>query len=42
MYNGPIIKLDPAKINKERRRKIHIPMVMDKIEGHINRMSTRG
>jgi hypothetical protein len=31
MYNGPIIRPDPAKINKERRRKIRILMVMDKI-----------
>jgi hypothetical protein len=41
MYNGLIIKVDPAKINKERRRKIHIPIVMDEIEGYINRLSTR-
>jgi hypothetical protein len=42
MYNGPIIRPDPAKINKGRRRKIRIPMVMDEIEGRIDRMSTRG
>jgi hypothetical protein len=42
MYNGQIIRSDPAKINKEMRRKIHIPMVMDEIEGRINKMSTRG
>jgi hypothetical protein len=29
MYNGPIIKPDPAKINKGRTSKIRIPMVMD-------------
>jgi hypothetical protein len=28
MYNGLIIRLDPTKINKERRRKIRIPMVI--------------
>jgi hypothetical protein len=42
IYNGPVIRPDPAKINKERRRKIHIPMVMDEMEGRINRLSTRG
>jgi hypothetical protein len=38
MYNGPIIRPDLAKINKERRMKIHIPMVMDEMEGRINRL----
>jgi hypothetical protein len=42
MYNGLIIRPDPAKINKGRRRKIHIPMIMDEIEGRINRLPTRG
>jgi hypothetical protein len=42
MYNGPIIKPDSAKINKGRIRKIHIPMIMDKMEGCINRLSIRG
>jgi hypothetical protein len=42
MYNGPIIRPDPAKINKGRRRKIRIPMVMDKIKGRINKLPTRG
>jgi hypothetical protein len=41
MYNDPIIRSDPAKINKERRRKIHILIVIDEIEGRINRLSTR-
>jgi hypothetical protein len=31
MYNGPVIISDPTKINKGRRRKIHIPMVMDEM-----------
>jgi hypothetical protein len=30
------------KSTKEERKKIHIPMVMDEMEGHINRLSTRG
>jgi hypothetical protein len=42
MYNGPIIRPDPAKINKERRMKIHISMIMNEIEGRINKMPTRG
>jgi hypothetical protein len=42
MYNGPVIRPDPAKINKERKRKIRIPMIMDEMEDHINRLSTRG
>jgi hypothetical protein len=42
MYNGPIIKPDPAKINKGMRRKIRIPMVMYEMEGRINRLPTRG
>jgi hypothetical protein len=42
MYNGPIIRLDPAKINKRRRIKIHIPMIMDEMEGRINILPTRG
>jgi hypothetical protein len=44
MYNGLIIRPDPTKINKGRRRKILIPMVMDEnheMEGRINRLSTR-
>jgi hypothetical protein len=42
MYNGSIIRSDLAKINKGRRKKIHIPMVMDEMEGRINMMATRG
>jgi hypothetical protein len=42
MYNGPIIRPDLAKINKGRRRKIHILMVMDEMVDRINRLSTRG
>jgi hypothetical protein len=42
MYNGPIIMPDPAKINKERRMKIRIPMVMDEMKGRINRLQTQG
>jgi hypothetical protein len=42
MYNGPIIRSDPAKINKGRRRKIRIPMVMDEMEDRINMLPTRG
>jgi hypothetical protein len=42
MYNGPIIRLDLAKINKRMRRKTHNLMVMDELEGRINMMSTRG
>jgi hypothetical protein len=41
MYNGPIIVADLAKINKGKRKKIRIPMIMDEMEGHINRLSTR-
>jgi hypothetical protein len=42
MYNGPIIKPDPAKINKGRRRNIRISMVMDEMEGRIDRLPTQG
>jgi hypothetical protein len=42
MYNGSIIRSDPAKINKGRRRKMRVPIVMDEMESRINRMSTRG
>jgi hypothetical protein len=42
MYNGPIIRSDPAKLNKRRRRKIRISMVMDEITDHINRLPNRG
>jgi hypothetical protein len=42
MYNGLIIRLDPAKINKGWRRKICIPMIMDEMEGRINKLPTRG
>jgi hypothetical protein len=41
MYNGSIIRLDPAKINKGRRRNMRIPMVMDETESRINGMPTR-
>jgi hypothetical protein len=40
--NSPIIILDPVKINKGRRKKIRIPMVIDEMEGCINRLPTRG
>jgi hypothetical protein len=42
MYNGPIIRPNRAKINKDRRKKIRIPIVMDEMEDRINRLSTRG
>jgi hypothetical protein len=43
MYNDPIIRPDPAKINKEKRREILISMIMNEIEGRINnRLPTRG
>jgi hypothetical protein len=42
MYNSLVIRPDPAKINKGRRKKIHISIVMDEIEGPMNRLSTRG
>jgi hypothetical protein len=42
MYNGLTIMPDPTKINKRRRKKIRIPMVMDEIEGRINRLPTQG
>jgi hypothetical protein len=42
MYNGPIIKSDPVKINKWKRKKICIPMVIDEMEDRINRLPTRG
>jgi hypothetical protein len=42
MYNGPVIRPDPVKINKGKRRKIRIPMVMDEMEDRINRLPTRG
>jgi hypothetical protein len=41
MYNGPIIMSDSAKINKEKRKKIRIPMIMDEIDDRINKFSTR-
>jgi hypothetical protein len=41
MYNDSIIRLDPAKFNKEKRRNIHIPIIMDEMEGRINIMPTR-
>jgi hypothetical protein len=31
MYNGPVIRSDPAKSIKGMRRKIHISMVMDEM-----------
>jgi hypothetical protein len=42
MYNSPIIRSDPAKINKGSRRKKRILMVIDEMEGRINRLLTRG
>jgi hypothetical protein len=39
MYNDPIIRSDPAKINKEMRKRIYILMIMDEIEGRINKLS---
>jgi hypothetical protein len=41
IYNGSIIRTNSAKINKGKRRKIRIPMVMDEMEGRINRLPTR-
>jgi hypothetical protein len=37
MYNVSIIRPDPAEINKGRRMKIHIPMVMNEIEVELVR-----
>jgi hypothetical protein len=42
MYNGPVIRPDPAKNNKGRRMKIHIPMIMDEMKDRINKLPTRG
>jgi hypothetical protein len=41
MYNGPIIRPDPVKINKGMRKKIRILMVMDEMKGRINRLPTQ-
>jgi hypothetical protein len=42
MYNDPIIRPDLVQINKERRMKIRILIVIDEIdESHINRLPTR-
>jgi hypothetical protein len=41
MYNDPIIMPDPTKINKWRRRNIHLLMVVDKMKGCINGLPTR-
>jgi hypothetical protein len=42
MYNDPVIRSDLAKINKDRRIKIRILMIMDEMEGRISRFSTWG
>jgi hypothetical protein len=41
MYNGPIIRPDPTKINKGRKRNIRIPMIIDEMEGRINKLPIR-
>jgi hypothetical protein len=41
MYNDPVIRPDPTKINKGKRRKIRIPMVMDEMKDRINRLPTQ-
>ena len=38
MWHGPVIRPDPKKINKGRRKKIRIPMMMDEMEGRISRL----
>jgi hypothetical protein len=38
MYNGSIIISDPTKINKSRRRKIYIIMIIDKLKGRIDKL----
>lgn len=40
IYHGAILRPDPAKINKGRRRKIRIPMMMDEMEGRISRLAS--
>jgi len=42
MYNDPIIKSDLAKINKRRRKNIRISVVMDEMDGRINKLPTQG
>jgi hypothetical protein len=42
MYNGPIIRPDLTKINKGKKMKIRIPMVMDEMKARINKPPTRG
>jgi hypothetical protein len=42
MYHSATIRQDPTKINKGRRRKIKITLVMDEIEHQISRLSSLG
>jgi hypothetical protein len=42
MYNDPIIRPDSVIFNKGMRRKIHISIVIDEMEGRINRLSIWG
>jgi hypothetical protein len=42
MYNGLIIRLDLAKINKDGRTKIRISMIIYEMEDRISKLSTRG
>ena len=39
-YHGAIIRPDPTKVNKGRRRKIRISMMMDEMEGRISRLAS--
>jgi hypothetical protein len=41
LYQGPIIRPNPKKINKGRRKHKRIPMVMDEMEGRIRDSQAR-
>jgi hypothetical protein len=41
MYHGTLLRRDPMKINKDRRKKIKISMIIDEIEGRIRRFMSQ-
>jgi hypothetical protein len=42
MYNGSFIRPNSTKIKRDRRKKIGILMVMDKMKDHINKFLVQG
>jgi hypothetical protein len=42
MYNGSVIWSDPVKINRGKKKKIYISIIIDEMKGRTSRPPTQG